>query len=207
MIDLCIKRYPCLEVCRDDMERAVEKIIACYESKGKLLVCGNGGSSADSEHIVGELMKGFLKKRPMPEEQRKEMVNNHPETAMLLDKLQGGLAAIPLPSLTALNSAFCNDVKPELVYAQSVLALARPDDVFLGLSTSGNSENVVNAAMVARGLGITVITLTGKSGGALKELSDVCIRVPATETYQAQELHLPVYHAICATVEAHFFNI
>jgi len=206
MIDLCVNRYPCLNVCRNDIEKAVEIIIACYERKGKLLICGNGGSCADSEHIVGELMKGFLKKRPLPEKQRKEMVNNFPETADLLNKLQGGLAAISLPSFNGLNSAFCNDVDPELVYAQSLLALARPEDVFLGLSTSGNSKNVVNAAMIARGLGIKVITMTGESGGKLKELSDVCIRVPATDTYQVQELHLPVYHAICATVEDHFFN-
>ncbi|HHV51109.1 MAG TPA: SIS domain-containing protein [Clostridiales bacterium] len=206
MIEACIKRYPGLAVCKGDMEKAVEIIIACYENKGKLLICGNGGSSADSEHIVGELMKGFLKKRPISETQRTQMVSNFQPVAGLLNKLQVGLPAIPLPALTGLNSAYCNDVDPEMVYAQSVLALARTEDVFLGISTSGNSKNVVNAAMVARSLNLAVITLTGESGGALRELSDVCIRVPASETYQVQELHLPVYHALCASVEAHFFD-
>lgn len=206
MIDLCIKRHPELAVCREDIQAATEMLIACFENDGKLLICGNGGSSADAEHIVGELMKGFLKKRLIPEEKRLKMCKNAPQVAELLDNLQEGLPAIPLPSLTGLNSAYCNDVDPSMIYAQSVLALVKPGDILLGISTSGNSQNVVNAALIAKALGITVITLTGESGGKLRDVSDVCIRVPATETYQVQELHLPVYHALCAAVEEYFFD-
>lgn len=205
MLDLCIKRYPELEICREDMRKAIDCLISCYEKNGKLLICGNGGSSADAEHIVGELMKGFLKKRPIPSDKRQEMIQNVPQVAPLLDDLQEGLSAVPLPSLAALNSAFCNDVEPSMIYAQSVLALAKSGDVLLGLSTSGNSKNVVNAAMVAKSLGVTVITMTGESGGKLRDISDICIRVPAVETYQVQELHLPIYHALCAAVEEHLF--
>lgn len=206
MLDLCIQRYPELEVCREDMQKTIDRLISCYENNGKLLICGNGGSCADAEHIVGELMKGFLKKRPIPSDKRQEMIANEPQVADLLDNLQEGLSAIPLTSFAALNSAFCNDVEPSMIYAQNVLALAKPGDVLLGLSTSGNSKNVVNAALVARSLGITVITMTGENGGKLRDISDICIRVPAVETYQVQELHLPVYHTLCAAVEQHFYS-
>ena len=205
MLNLCIERYPALEACREDMQKAIDCLISCYERGGKLLICGNGGSCADAEHIVGELMKGFLKKRPIPSDKRREMIAKMPQAADLLDDLQEGLPAISLTSFAALNSAFCNDVEPSMMYAQNVLALAKPGDILLGLSTSGNSKNVVNAALIAKSLGITVITMTGESGGKLREISDICIRVPAVETYQVQELHLPVYHTLCAAVEEHFF--
>lgn len=207
MINLCIKRYSILETCRKDIQQAADCLITCFENGGKLLICGNGGSSADAEHIVGELMKGFLKKRPLPTEKRRLMCERFPEVIDLLDNLQEGLPAISLPSLASLNSAYSNDVDPAMVYAQGVLALAKSEDILLGISTSGNSENVVNAATLAKSIGITVLTLTGKTGGKLREVSDVCIRVPATETYQVQELHLPVYHALCAAVEEHFFSL
>ncbi|MBO7214759.1 MAG: SIS domain-containing protein [Clostridia bacterium] len=201
-----LMRHNALSVCEQSIGFAVEKIINCYENGGKVLICGNGGSSADGEHIVGELMKGFLKSRPIPEEKRAEMLKNYSIDGEVLDKLQMGLPAISLPSIVGLNSAFCNDVSPELIYAQGVFALAKKEDVLIAISTSGNSKNVVQAVKVAKSLGITVISLTGKTGGLLKDLSTVCICVPETETYKVQELHLPVYHYICAEVEKHFFK-
>ena len=206
MVELCVKRYPQLDVCREDILRAIETVIACYETGGKVLICGNGGSSADSEHISGELMKGFLKKRPLSGKRRAEMLKNMPQAAELLESLQEGLAAIPLPSFMSLNSAFGNDVDPSMIYAQGVLALAKPGDILLSITTSGNSQNVVNASLIAKALGVTVIALTGETGGKIKCIADVCIRVPASETYQVQELHLPVYHTICAAVEEHFYD-
>lgn len=192
---------------KPDIERAKEAIIKAFETGGKLLLCGNGGSCADCEHIVGELMKGFMRKRELPEEKKLEMIKN----ADFIDRewlcqLQGGLPAISLPSAAALNTAFCNDVNPELIYAQQLMGLGKSGDVLLCISTSGNSKNVCAAATVGRALGITVIGLTGKSGGRLKEIADICICVPETETYKVQELHLPVYHYICAEAEKHFFD-
>lgn len=206
-VDLLIQRYPQLKTCQAQMEDAVAALIACYTQEGKLLLCGNGGSCADGDHIAGELMKGFLKKRPLPEAKREAMQENCSalDTEML-ENLQGGLPAIPLTAMAALFTAFCNDVDPELVYAQQVLALGKPGDVLMGISTSGNAKNVAAAAKVAKGLGMTVIGLTGQHGGALKELSDICVCVPETETYRVQELHLPVYHCLCAAVEEHFFE-
>lgn len=201
-----LKRYPILEGCRESIEAASSKMIECYKNGGKILICGNGGSSADGDHIVGELMKGFLKKRPLSEEKKKEMKAKWELDDDLLSKLQCGLPAISLSSITALNSAFCNDVDPSLMYAQCVMGLAKENDILIAISTSGNSKNVAAAARVARSLGVTVIGLTGNKGGALLDISDICIRVPETETYKVQELHLPVYHYLCAAVEAYFFE-
>ena len=207
MFQKLLTRYPALESCAGEIEKAKDMLIACYGRGGKVLLCGNGGSAADCEHIVGELMKGFLSKRPISSRQKAVMQERCPDLCEeMLDKLQLGLPAISLPGLTALNAAFCNDVDPELIYAQSVLALGKPGDILLGLSTSGNAKNVCAAAKVAKGLGLTVIGLTGESGGQLKLLSDTAICVPETETYKIQELHLPVYHYICAAVEQHFFE-
>ena len=151
-------------------------------------------------------MKGFLKKRPLSESKRAEMKSRCDLVDdELLNKLQGGLSAIAIPSLTALNSAFCNDVDPELVYAQPLMSLAKDNDILIGISTSGNSKNVFGAVKVAKALGIKVIGLTGKTGGKLKETADICICAPETETYKIQELHLPIYHYLCAAVEEHFF--
>ncbi len=200
-------RYPALEECRDAIEAAREAWISCYEQGGKLLICGNGGSCADASHIVGELMKGFLKKRPLSAARKAAMKARCPELEEeALNRLQGGLPAVALPAFDALNSAFCNDVDPELIYAQPLMGLGRPGDMLLCISTSGNSKNVVAAAKVGKALGLTVLGLTGRSGGKLKELADLCICVPETETFKVQELHLPVYHYLCAETEAHFFT-
>ncbi|MBO5879473.1 MAG: SIS domain-containing protein [Clostridia bacterium] len=207
MINELIERYPALSCCKNEIEKTVEIICAAFENGGKLLICGNGGSCADCDHIVGELMKGFLKKRRLTKEKKQEMM-----TAFdgiddeLLSGLQGALPAISLPSFTALNSAFLNDEEPSLIYAQAVLGLGCERDVLLCISTSGNSKNVVSAAKVAKAMNMTVISLTGMGGGKLFDISDVTIAVPEKETFKVQELHLPIYHCICAAVEEHFFK-
>ncbi len=193
-----IKRYPALAQIRGAIEQAYRLLEECYENGSKLLVCGNGGSAADSDHIVGELMKGFYKQRMLPEEERKRFGEQG-------EKLQGALPAIALTQHGALSTAFLNDVDPAMVFAQQVYGYGRGGDVFLGLSTSGNSANVVLAAKVAAAKGMKVITMTGRNGGKLKELSDVCMIVPAQVTADIQEYHLPVYHTLCAMLEEHFF--
>lgn len=207
MINELIKRYPALSVCEAQIIAAKEALIGCFENGGKLLLCGNGGSCADCDHISGELMKGFLKMRPLSDGKKAEMRKRFPAIdEKTLSSLQCGLPAISLPSLTALNTAFSNDVDPELIYAQGVLALAVASDVLLAISTSGNSKSVTRAAEIARALGVTVIALTGKGGGGLAKIADVCICVPECETYKVQEGHLPIYHALCAEIEKHFFK-
>lgn len=207
MLNELLTRYPMLCENKEDIEKAKQAIIECYKKGGKLLLCGNGGSCADCEHIVGELMKGFLKKRPLTESRKAEMKSKCDLVDdELLSKLQGGLPAIAIPSIDALNSAFCNDVDPELIYAQPLMSLARENDILIGISTSGNSKNVFGAVKVAKALGIKVIGLTGKTGGKLKETADICICVPETETFKIQELHLPIYHYLCAAVEDCFFD-
>ena len=171
-------------------------ILHTYQNGGKVLVCGNGGSAADSEHIVGELMKGFLLKRPVTDERLPERLRKG---------LQGSLPAISLPSQCAILSAFINDVDPEMMYAQLVYGYAKENDLLIGLSTSGNSKNVVNAIEVAKCLGVKTLSLTGSKDSRMSELSDVTIRVPETETYKVQEYHLPVYHYLCAEVERILF--
>jgi len=202
-----IERYPALVSCENDVKSAVDIIISAYEDGAKLLLCGNGGSFADCEHIMGEMMKGFLKKRPISTEQKEKMKRR---CALVdddsLEKLQCGLPAISLPSLTSLTSAFSNDVDPDLIYAQSIFALGKENDVLIAISTSGNAKNVCYAAKIAKAVGMTVVALTGNDGGVLAQLSDVCVKVPQAETYKVQELHLPVYHCICAEVEEHFFS-
>ncbi|MBQ7343578.1 MAG: SIS domain-containing protein [Clostridia bacterium] len=207
MIKELIKRYPALDSCKAEIEAARDALIECYENGGKLLLAGNGGSSADCDHIVGELMKGFLLKRPIDESRKEQMQKSSPALdGATLDSLQMGLPAISLTSISALNTAFANDVDLELIYAQSVLALGKAGDVLIAISTSGNAKNVCEAAKVARAIGMKVIALTGRDGGKLKSLSDVCVIAPECETYKIQELHLPIYHYICAEVEKHFFG-
>lgn len=191
------ERYPALCECRKDIEKALEMMLDVYRNGGKILVCGNGGSAADSEHIVGELMKGFLLKRP---------VTDGRIPKVLREGLQGSLPAISLPSQSAILSAFINDVEPEMMYAQLVYGYAKEHDLLIGLSTSGNSVNVVNAITVARALGIKVLSLTGQNQSKMSELSDVTIRVPEIETYKVQEYHLPVYHYLCAETEKAIFD-
>lgn len=185
-------RYPALEACREDMIAALKLICGTYKSGGKVLVCGNGGSAADCEHIVGELMKGFLKKRVVKDERIPKELS---------EKMQGALPAVSLPSQCAILSAFINDVAPEMMYAQLVYGYAKENDLLIGISTSGNSENVVNAVRVAKCLGVKTLSLTGEAESRLSELSDVTVRVPERETYKVQELHLPVYHWLCAETE------
>lgn len=207
MIKNLIDRYPTLALCESDIENATSMIINCYENGGKLLLAGNGGSSADADHIVGELMKGFMKKRELTDSQKAEMKKKCQDISdETLAKLQNALPAISLSSFSALNTAFSNDVDADLVFAQGVFGLGKVNDVLIAISTSGNSKNVVEAAKVAKAIGVKVIALTGKSGGVLKNLADITIAVPESETYKVQELHLPVYHSICAEIESHFFG-
>ncbi len=201
MLNEFLKRYPALWECKNDILDAEKALIELYENGGKLLICGNGGSCADSEHIAGELMKGFLKKRQLSPEERSGL---EPEIA---DKLQNGLPCIPLTSFSALNTAFCNDVEPELVFAQPLWVLGEGNDMLIAISTSGNSKNVVAAAKVAKAKGMTVLALTGKSGGKLRDIADITVAVPEAETFKVQELHLPAYHYLCAKVEAHFYEV
>lgn len=203
-IDLLIGRYPKLIGCREDLLRALELLSQGFRRGGTLFTCGNGGSAADADHIVGELAKGFLKKRPVPAKLRAALTV-YPDGEALADGLQGGLPAVSLHSQSALLTAFANDCDPSLVYAQAFLALAKPGDMLLAISTSGNSRNVVNAAKLAKVRGAAVIALTGERPSKLSALADCAIRVGDTETYRVQELHLPVYHWLCAGVEEAFF--
>ncbi len=206
-VDLLTERYPALEVCRSDILKAYEVIEVCYEHDGKLLIAGNGGSAADSEHIAGELMKRFKTPRPVLAEFAEKLRAVDPVIgAELAKNLERGLMAIPLVAHEALSTAYINDVDGLGVFAQQLYGFGRPGDVFLGISTSGNSKNVISAAVVARALGVKVVGLTGAGGGKLAEAADVAIRVPSTETYMIQEYHLPVYHCLCLMLEDRFFG-
>ena len=202
-----MERHPALQSCENSLQAAVEAVIACYRNGGKLLVCGNGGSASDSQHIVGELMKGFVLPRKLDAAMQQKLKETCPDSAdYLIMNLQGALPAISLVSESALSTAYANDVAPELCFAQQVLGHGKPGDVLIGISTSGNSQNVLYAARVAHAKGLTVIGLTGQYGGKLKDAADICVMAPGTETYQVQEYHLPLYHAICLAVEAEFFG-
>jgi D-sedoheptulose 7-phosphate isomerase len=207
ILEELIERFPSLAVCKAEIQQAFLLMKGCFQHKGKLLVCGNGGSAADAEHIVGELMKGFKLKRALPPDPkaRLEAVNGE-AGRYLAAHLQQALPAIALTGHPALATAFQNDVAGDLVFAQQVLGYGCPNDVVWGLSTSGNAKNVLYAAQVAKALEIHSIALTGEGGGKLAGVCDVTIRVPAVETYQVQELHLPVYHCLCAMLEMEFFG-
>lgn len=204
-IDQLIERLPALAGCKEAIVAATEAILTMHQNGGKLMICGNGGSAADGEHIAGELLKGFLLKRT-PEGDERDRLMAALGSADVADQLQQGVAAVPLSSLSAVFSAFCNDVDPALVYAQLAYAMGKPNDVLLCISTSGNSANVVNAAKVARAQGIRTVALTGGTGGKLAALCDIAIVAPESETYLVQECHLPIYHAICAQVEETLFG-
>lgn len=193
-----IERYSALEVCRSDIQQSYDLLAATFLKDGKLLLCGNGGSAADSEHWAGEMLKGFAQSRPPSSSMRQGL---SPEMAA---RLQWAFPVIPLTGFPALATAFSNDVDPEYVFAQLVLALGRGGDVLAALSTSGNSPNICHAAQVARARNLSVIALTGASGGKLKALADVCICVPATQTPHVQELHLPIYHCLSLMLEETF---
>jgi len=204
---LLLRRYPVLNQSSQDIEDAFNTLVHSFQSHGKLLIAGNGGSSSDAEHIVGELMKGFKLKRTLPTELQARLTEaDQSMGGVLAKRLQGALPAIALDAHTAFNTAFSNDCDPLLCFAQQVLAYGQQEDVLLAISTSGNSQNVLYAAVTARAKGMKVIGLTGESGGKLKPLTDVCICVPETEAYLAQELHLPIYHTLCLMLEQHFFS-
>ncbi len=196
------ERYPCLEICRNDIYSAFELFRLCYDNGGKILCCGNGGSAADCDHFVGELMKGFLKKRPISDNE-KELF----EDKYIADNLQKGLPAISLCSHSALMTAFENDVAPSLVFAQQVYAYAKENDVLLCFSTSGNSENIVYAVKSAKAAGIKSVAVTGEKDSELSKICDICIKLPETETFKVQELTLPVYHCLAAMIEDNYFKI
>jgi len=208
-LNLLIERYPALEACKDSIQNAYDILEECYATGHKLLIAGNGGSCADSEHIVGELMKGFKLPRKCSKEFADKLKSiDEVRGTELAEKLQGGLPAIALDGHQGLNTAFINDVAGGglLTYAQQVYGYGVEGDVFLGISTSGNSKNVMNAVVVAKAKGIKVIGLTGAKGGELAQNADVAIKVPETETYMIQELHLPVYHCLCLMLEERFFG-
>lgn len=207
MLTALFEHYPELSCCKESVETAIEKLCESFLHSGKLLLCGNGGSYADCEHISGEFMKGFLLKRPLTEVQKADLAARFGNDGIYLgDKLQGGLAAFALPSQNSVITAFNNDVAADLAYAQLAWASGNPGDVLMGISTSGNSRNVVYACMAARARGMVTIGMAGRRICKLDEVCDVVIHVPACETYRVQEYHLPVYHAICAEIENHFFG-
>lgn len=196
-MDNIFERYPELKCCENDIEKALNLIIETYKNGGKVLVCGNGGSASDSEHIVGELMKGFLCKRK---------VNDDRLTEELKENLQGALPAISLCSQTALMTAFNNDLDPDYVFAQQVYGYGKENDLLIAISTSGNSKNVLKAVEVANCIGVKTLALTGGKGGKIKEMATVTITAPSSETYKIQEYHLPIYHYLCGKVEEEFFD-
>ena len=197
MLRELLNRYPALEICAGDIEKAKDLIIDCYKKGGKVLVCGNGGSASDSEHIVGELMKGFMLKRKVTDERIPQN---------LRENLQGALPAISLVSQSAILSAYINDVEPDMMYAQLIYGYGNENDLLICLSTSGNSKNTLKAAEVAKCIGLKVLSMTGEKESSLSKISDCTIRVPETETYKVQELHLPIYHYLCAEAERYFFE-
>jgi len=200
-------RYPELESCKEDIFRAARALVRGYRNHGKLLVCGNGGSAADAEHIVGELMKSFEQKRDLDKETQERLRSADPSRGPLLaGKLQPGLPAIALNVHTSLTTAIANDTDANLIFAQQVMVYGSPGDILLGISTSGSTQNVLDALITARALGMTVIGLTGHDGGKMKSFCDILIRVPAHRTAEVQELHRPVYHTLCRITEQIFLR-
>ena len=203
-----VDRYPKLQICEKDIIQAYKYIQSAYDGNHKLLIAGNGGSAADSEHIAGELMKRFKSVRPINEELAAKIKAIDSERGeRLVKNLEMPLRAVPLTSHLALTTAYMNDADATGVFAQQMLGFGDEGDVFLAISTSGNSENIVCACVLAKALGIKVVGLTGKNESKISSLADVCIRVPETETYKIQELHLPVYHCLCLMLENHYFGV
>ena len=212
-VDTLIARYPALEGCGTDIRAAITALCECYRAGGKLIVCGNGGSASDAEHIVGELMKGFLLPRHLDEAMLDKLhavcdAKDPRAVDYFMQNLQGALPAISLPSQLAISTAFSNDQAPDLPFAQQVLGLGKEGDILLGITTSGNSKNVIYAFEIAKALGLTTVALTGTPGGrvAADDLADIVIKAPASETYVIQEYHLPIYHALCIAAEEEFFG-
>ena len=206
-LDELIRRYPQLAVCKKDIEKAYLLLQKTYDKNGKLLIAGNGGSAADSEHIAGELMKRFKITRPINKELADKLMKIDPERGeRLVKNLEMPLRAVPLTSHIAITTAYMNDADATGVFAQQMLGFGNEGDVFLAISTSGNSENIISACVVAKAMGIKIIGLTGEKESKLSKYADICIRVPETETYKIQELHLPVYHALCLMLESNYFG-
>lgn len=206
-LDTLVERYPSLKSIRKEIADAYQIMENSYENGGKLLIAGNGGSAADSEHIAGELMKRFKTPRPVPEDFAEKLIKIDPLLGKsLAANLEQSLEAIPLVAHEALTTAYINDVDGLGVFAQQLYGFGKKGDVFLGISTSGNSKNILNATVVARALGIKVIGLTGNDGGQLAKVSDIAVKAPERETYMIQELHLPIYHCWCLMLEDHFFG-
>ena len=206
-IDLLIERYPALEVCKDEIIKSYLILQESYEKGGKLLIAGNGGSAADSEHIVGELMKAFKLPRYLDDDFKGKLIAENEELGTVLaENLQGALPAIALDGHVALTTAYMNDCEPLLCFAQQVNGFGTDKDVFLGISTSGNSKNVLYAAVCAKAKGMKVIGLTGEKDSKLAALADECIKAPSKETYMIQEYHLPIYHCLCLMLEDYFFG-
>lgn len=207
-LDELTSRYPVLEAVKGDILKAYEILRDCYAGGGKVLIAGNGGSCADSEHIVGELMKGFVKRRPVSDEFAAALKTADTRRGgELASSLQGGLPAISLTGHTGLATAFLNDVNGEMIYAQQLYGYGKKGDVFIGISTSGNAENIMYAVAVARASSIRTIGLTGKDGGKMAGACDCTIVAPSNETFKIQELHLPIYHTLCLMLEEHFYEV
>ena len=200
-----IRRHPPLAACREDILTAFELLLGTCSSGGTVFTCGNGGSAADADHIVGELLKRFRKERDIPADLKLHLLEGDEDGVLLAERLEGSLAAVSLCAQSAIITATSNDVDWEMSFAQQLLGLAKEGDTLIALSTSGNSRNCVLAATLAHELGMNVVSLTGEAGGRLAATADAPIRVPAAETYLVQEYHLPVYHALCAMLEEELF--
>lgn len=200
-------RYPALEGISDVIGKASETLIECFTRKGKLLICGNGGSSCDADHIVGEMVKSFEMHRPLKPSVKRNLINSEPERGeYLAKKLEKGFPAISLSSQTALITAIANDIDSSLIFAQQVIVYGSDGDILLAISTSGNSQNILDACLAAKAIGMKVIGMTGRTGGKIGPYCDILVNVPEDSTGSIQELHLPVLHAICREVEAHFYG-
>lgn len=200
-----IERFRELEPIKSNIDLAIEAIINCYKNGNKVLIAGNGGSACDSEHIAGELLKSFVKKRPIKEEIRKELLRFE-EGEYIADNLEAPLRAIALTSHMGLSTAYLNDRDPYLIFAQQLLAFGDSGDVFIAISTSGNAKNIIHASKVAKAMGIKIISFTNNNGGKLAEMADIAIKAPSKETYITQEYHEAIYHEICIRVEEYFFK-
>ena len=202
-----LSRYKDISLLEADIIEAFEIIKKCYKKEGTLFVCGNGGSAADSEHIVGELMKEFVSPRRVTDiNLRNNLVKKFGnEGEFIVDKLQRGLRAVSLLSHPSLISAYSNDVSAEMIFAQQLYVMSKHGDVLLAISTSGNSKNVLKAIQLASVINVKTILLTGNNGGKCAELADCSIKIPENETYKIQEYHLPIYHTLCLMIEEYFY--
>jgi phosphoheptose isomerase len=207
ILDDLIQRYPKLEQLKDEIQKAANSLIRCYQQGGKVLVCGNGGSCSDSDHIVGEMMKGFEHKRPLEVSLKEKLSKVAGERGTFLaEKLQQGLPAISLTAHSALITAVANDIGADLIFAQQVVGYGCTSDVLIAITTSGNSQNIIDAILIARAKGMIIVGLTGETGGKIKSLCDILINVPESRTFLVQELHFPIYHSLCLMVENLLFK-